>query len=68
MAAAGRALADCQRASTVIQTGGEGRGAAGGGSEKAALLEAAQRGALPLMLEAAPHHMAPDGSVAIPRK
>ncbi|KIZ00739.1 Pre-mRNA-splicing factor 18 [Monoraphidium neglectum] len=48
-------------------TAGEGRGAAGGGSQKAALLEAQQRGEV-LALAAAPHHMAPDGSVAIPRK
>jgi hypothetical protein len=48
-------------------TAGEGRGATGGGSQKAALLEAQQRGEV-LALAAAPHHMAPDGSVAIPRK
>lgn len=51
-------------------TAGEGRGAAGGGSQKAALLEAEQRGEdwRRLGLPAAPHHMAPDGSVAIPPK
>lgn len=49
---------------------GEGRGAAGGGSQKMALLEAETKGEdWRLMgLQAAPHHMAPDGSVAIPRK
>ncbi|KAI8464645.1 MAG: Prp18 domain-containing protein [Monoraphidium minutum] len=51
-------------------TGGEGRGAAGSGSQKVALLEAEKRGDdwRLLGLAAAPHHMAPDGSVAIPRK
>jgi hypothetical protein len=51
-------------------TGGEGRGAAGGGSQKMALLEAEARGEdwRRLGLQAAPHHMAPDGSVAIPPK
>ncbi|GBF99791.1 pre-mRNA-splicing factor [Raphidocelis subcapitata] len=51
-------------------TCGEGRGAAGGGSQKMALLEAEQKGETwrALGLEAAPHYMARDGSVAIPRK
>jgi hypothetical protein len=51
-------------------TGGEGRGAAGGGSQKVALLEAEARGEdwRAMGLSAAPHHMAPDGSVAIPAK
>jgi pre-mRNA-splicing factor 18 len=51
-------------------TGGEGRGAAGGGSQKMALLEAEKKGDdwRNLGLPAAPHHMARDGSVAIPRK
>jgi pre-mRNA-splicing factor 18 len=51
-------------------SGGEGRGATGGGSEKVALLEAERRGEdwRQLGLAAAPHHMANDGSVAIPPK
>jgi len=51
-------------------TAGEGRGAAGGGSQKMALLEAEKRGDdwRLLGLPAAPHYMAADGSVAIPRK
>ncbi len=45
-----------------------GRGAAGGGSDKQALLEAAAKGELPLALPAAPHYMEQDGSVMVPRK
>lgn len=47
-----------------------GRGAAGGGSDKLALLaaEAAGENAAALGLPAAPHYMAPDGSVRIPAK
>ena len=48
--------------------GDAGRGAAGGGSNRTALLEAAQRGQLPAALPAAPHHVAGDGSVKIPPK
>lgn len=48
--------------------GDEGRGAAGGGSNRAALLEAAQKGELPAALPPAPHLLAADGSVRIPPK
>lgn len=44
-----------------------GRGVAGGGSNRVALLEAHAHGEMPL-LPAAPHMMAADGSVKIPRK
>ena len=45
-----------------------GRGVAGGGSNRVALLEAQAQGQVPLALPAAPHMMAPDGSVKIPPK
>lgn len=45
-----------------------GRGVAGGGSNRTALLEAQAHGELPLALPAAPHMMASDGSVRIPQK
>lgn len=48
--------------------GDEGRGVAGGGSNRAALLEAQQKGELPAALPAAPHMLAADGSVKIPPK
>lgn len=48
--------------------GDEGRGAAGAGSNRAALLEAQQKGDLPAALPPAPHLLAPDGSVKIPPK
>eukprot|EP00775_Hariotina_reticulata_P006926 gene6926-7144_t len=48
--------------------GDEGRGSAGAGSNRQALLEAQAKGELPLALPAAPHSMAPDGSVKIPPK
>lgn len=44
-----------------------GRGVAGGGSNRVALLEAHAHGEMPA-LPAAPHMMAPDGSVKIPPK
>lgn len=47
--------------------GEEGTGAAGGGSNRAALLAAQQKGELPA-LPPAPHLLAPDGSVKIPPK
>ena len=59
---------DPSRSADFNLTGGEGRGAAGGGSEKRALLEAAAAGKLPALAAPAPHFMAPDGSVAIPRR
>jgi pre-mRNA-splicing factor 18 len=48
--------------------GDAGRGAAGGGSNRGALLESQARGEVPLALPAAPHHVASDGSVKIPAK
>jgi pre-mRNA-splicing factor 18 len=48
--------------------GNAGRGVAGGGSNRAALLQAQARGEVPLALPPAPHHVAPDGSVRIPPK
>lgn len=45
-----------------------GRGVAGGGSNRVALLEAQAHGEVPLALPAAPHMMAPDGSVKVPPK
>lgn len=45
-----------------------GRGVAGGGSNRVALLEAQAQGQMPLALPAAPHMMASDGSVKIPQK
>lgn len=45
-----------------------GRGVAGGGSNRTALLQAQAQGDMPLALPAAPHMMAPDGSVKVPQK
>jgi pre-mRNA-splicing factor 18 len=45
-----------------------GRGVAGGGSNRVALLEAQAHGDMPLTLPSAPHMMAADGSVKIPQK
>lgn len=52
----------------VLQHGDIGRGVAGGGSNRVALLEAHAHGEMPAALPAAPHMMAPDGSVKIPPK
>ena len=48
--------------------GDEGRGVAGSGSTRAALLAAQEKGELPAALPPAPHLLAPDGSVKIPPK
>ncbi|WIA14842.1 hypothetical protein OEZ85_001561 [Tetradesmus obliquus] len=48
--------------------GDEGRGIAGSGSNRDALLQAQAKGEMPLALPAAPHLVAPDGSVKIPPK
>lgn len=48
--------------------GDMGRGIAGGGSNRVALLEAQAHGEMPAALPAAPHMMAADGSVKIPQK
>lgn len=44
-----------------------GRGVTGGGSDKAALLEAEANGELPLLAQA-PHYVEKDGSIAVPVK